>query len=320
VSTEPVPTPPRPNPLKAAVAWFKKAVSDEPQLARALADGLHREVYGPELARFRDEATEAHARNLTLRDEHRRETAELAVVIKGLARGMDQMRVQLAVALDAATSLAWDDTIPHDDVVRAAADALAEVKLNIGPNTRSLIADGTWKQMHLSVGERNDIALVLQQAGLLAGAVTNPTDATAAERAGLDNAGVVDGDLLWDLICCQAPQEWPVEASRALADRVLADLHEHGLVLLRGPESQPWSPAAPGVPAPADPIAREHEVDVSENTKSARGPGWYVAECQDCDWNTSGYESVVEDAVDDHKADTLALSAPTDSPVGGGEK
>ena len=54
------------------------------------------------------------------------------------------------------------------DVVRQAADALAEVWIDIGPNARSLIADGTWKRMRLSVSERREIAEVLQQAGLLA--------------------------------------------------------------------------------------------------------------------------------------------------------
>lgn len=44
------------------------------------------------------------------------------------------------------------------DMVETVADALAEVRLQIGPNTRSLIADGHWKQMPLSVGERRMIA------------------------------------------------------------------------------------------------------------------------------------------------------------------
>lgn len=47
---------------------------------------------------------------------------------------------------------------PSGDVVETVANALAEVRLQIGPNTRSLIADGHWKQMPLSVGERHTIA------------------------------------------------------------------------------------------------------------------------------------------------------------------
>src|SRR5688500_9225764 len=62
---------------------------------------------------------------------------------------------------------------------------------------------------------------------------------------------------------------------------------------------------------------RQHEVTVREDTDSVRSPGWYVAECADCDWTTTGSESVVEvaaaeheDDTDRHRADTLRPSGP----------
>lgn len=59
--------------------------------------------------------------------------------------------------------LASRPAIPAD-AVDSVAEALAEVRLQIGPNTRSLIADGHWKQMPLSLGERRTIAEVAVRA------------------------------------------------------------------------------------------------------------------------------------------------------------
>lgn len=49
-----------------------------------------------------------------------------------------------------------------------------------------------------------------------------------------------------------------------------------------------------------DEIAKEvRHMDVWEDKDDVRSPGWHHAECH-CGWTSSGYESVVEDAVQVH--------------------
>lgn len=61
---------------------------------------------------------------------------------------------------------------------------------------------------------------------------------------GIDNPGIVDGDVLADILADYAPREWTVEASRALAESMLAGMYQVGFVILRGPRSKPWTPPA----------------------------------------------------------------------------
>lgn len=47
---------------------------------------------------------------------------------------------------------------------------------------------------------------------------------------------------------------------------------------------------------------------IREDVDSVRGPGWYEGECVNEDWNTSGYESVVEDVGWEHVAQAHPLA------------
>lgn len=68
---------------------------------------------------------------------------------------------------------------------------------------------------------------------------------TKRPRPGVDNPGILDGDVLCDLLEEMAPRRWTHEATRAFADRVLAEMHRVGFVILRGPNSRLWTPPAP---------------------------------------------------------------------------
>ncbi len=46
--------------------------------------------------------------------------------------------------------------------------------------------------------------------------------------------------------------------------------------------------------------AEADRVFVFEDTDSVRSPGWFRAQCHECDWETSGTEPVVEQAVSEH--------------------
>jgi hypothetical protein len=77
------------------------------------------------------------------------------------------------------------------------------------------------------------------------------------EQPGVDNPGVVDGDMLADVLADFAPPEWTAEASRALAMSMLIGMHQAGFVILRGPDSQPWIP--PDHTAERTPEGRPHD-------------------------------------------------------------
>lgn len=53
------------------------------------------------------------------------------------------------------------------DLVDKVTAALSGYRHNLGPKTISLIRDGVWKSLPLSLGEMRDIAWLLQEAGLL---------------------------------------------------------------------------------------------------------------------------------------------------------
>jgi hypothetical protein len=55
------------------------------------------------------------------------------------------------------------------DLVDQVTAALTGYRHNLGPNALSLIKDGVWKSLPLSLGEMRDIAWLLQEAGLLKG-------------------------------------------------------------------------------------------------------------------------------------------------------
>lgn len=60
---------------------------------------------------------------------------------------------------------------------------------------------------------------------------------------------VVDGDLLATVIADTAHPCLTVRAARAArehAERALAAAHRAGMTVLRGPDSQPWTPADGG--------------------------------------------------------------------------
>lgn len=64
-------------------------------------------------------------------------------------------QVERAAGLTPQASSAERD---KEELVERIAAELADYCLNIGPNTRDLIASGSWKRMPLSVSERRDIA------------------------------------------------------------------------------------------------------------------------------------------------------------------
>lgn len=79
---------------------------------------------------------------------------------------------------------------------------------------------------------------------------SNPVvDSNATSVHGVTTPGVVDGDLLRDLLADMAPPEWQDAAAGAHAEKVLAEMHRVGVTVLRGPMSKPWTP--PGIDATA---------------------------------------------------------------------
>lgn len=93
-----------------------------------------------------------------------------------------ELRLVAALAEEVRGFLAERRSAPElsGDVVATVADALSAVRLEIGDNTRSLIADGQWKQIHLSVSERRTIAEIAITA-MPALAISREQVRTAAE-------------------------------------------------------------------------------------------------------------------------------------------
>jgi hypothetical protein len=60
-------------------------------------------------------------------------------------------------------------------------------------------------------------------------------------RPGRDNPGVVDGDIVVDEAASAMPHFFSDEGAREVAESMLLRLHQAGVVILRGPDSQPWT-------------------------------------------------------------------------------
>lgn len=68
---------------------------------------------------------------------------------------------------------------------------------------------------------------------------------TDRPRPGVDNPGIVDGDVLHDLFAEMMPRHWIVEEARSHAEKILTEMHRVGFIILRGVNSQIWTPPAP---------------------------------------------------------------------------
>lgn len=68
------------------------------------------------------------------------------------------------------------------------------------------------------------------------------TAAPADSVPGVADPGVIDGDVLADILADMTPQEWRMDAARGFAEKILAEMHRVGYTVLRGCESKPWTP------------------------------------------------------------------------------